>query len=91
MNDLLTMDYHKSRHGMVLYDHIGTIQMLVDGRLQFEIDLSSKLAGVRFTGASYMMGLRTEDREAGFWKWKRGILLRKETNGFPGLRSSKKE
>lgn len=89
---LLSMGYHVSSFGMPLYDHIGTIQMLVDGRLQFEIDLSSHLAGRRFTDAGSMMGhLNHEDRETGFWKWKTETLLRREAQGFPVVRPSEDE
>ncbi|CAI7676381.1 unnamed protein product [Penicillium pancosmium] len=90
--DLLSMGYQVSSFGKPLYDHIGTIQMLVDGRLQFKIDLSSHLAGRRCTDAGSMMGhLNYEDRKTEFWKWKTETLLRRETQGFPVVRPSEDE
>ncbi|PTU20629.1 hypothetical protein P175DRAFT_0531969 [Aspergillus ochraceoroseus IBT 24754] len=84
IDSLLTMSYHVSLFGMPLYEHIGSIQMLVDGRRQFEIDLASKLADLSFTDPRSMMGhLQAGDRETGFWKWKRETLLRREAQGFP--------
>ncbi|KAE8376016.1 hypothetical protein BDV26DRAFT_248101 [Aspergillus bertholletiae] len=92
INGILTMGYHVSWYGMPLYENIGTIQLLVDGQLQFEIDLASRLAGLRFTSPSGMMGhLPTGERETGFWKWKRETLLRREAQGFPVVWPSEDE
>lgn len=81
---LLGMDYCTSRYGQPLYERIGTIQMLVDGQLEYEFDLAAWLAGLNFTDPRETMGhLPTNDRISGFCKWKRETLLRRETQGFP--------
>lgn len=84
IDDLLDMDYHTSEFGQPLYEHIGTIRMLVDGQLSYEFDLAAWLASLRFTNPTSMMGhLPTNDRQSGFWKWKKETLLRREVQGFP--------
>ncbi|RAL13153.1 uncharacterized protein BO97DRAFT_469889 [Aspergillus homomorphus CBS 101889] len=40
---LLAMNYHTARYGQLLYDHIGTIKMLVNGQLYKEFDLAALL------------------------------------------------
>ncbi|KAJ9489101.1 hypothetical protein VN97_g4161 [Penicillium thymicola] len=86
ISGLLYMDYHTSEFGQPLYEHIGTIRMLVDGQLYHEFDLAAWLARLRFTDPTSMMGhLPTNDRQSGFWKWKKETLLRREAQGFPGI------
>ncbi|KAJ5413567.1 hypothetical protein N7465_005872 [Penicillium sp. CMV-2018d] len=84
ISGLLSMSYHTSKFGQPLYEHIGTIRMLVDGQLYHEFNLAAWLARLRFTGLTSMMGhLPTEDRQSAFWKWKKETLLRREVQGFP--------
>ncbi|GAQ09777.1 hypothetical protein ALT_7098 [Aspergillus lentulus] len=84
---LLHMSYHTSQYGQPLYEHIGTIRMLVDGQLHHEFDLAAWLARLQFTDPSDTMGhLPTNDRESGFWKWKNETLLRREAQGFPVMK-----
>ncbi|KAJ5703248.1 hypothetical protein N7488_010796 [Penicillium malachiteum] len=81
---LLHMSYHTSEFGQPLYEHIGTIRMLVDGKLHYEFDLAGRLARLQFTDPTNTMGhLPTNDRESGFWKWKLETVLRREAQGFP--------
>ncbi|KGO69841.1 hypothetical protein PITC_043040 [Penicillium italicum] len=81
---LLDMSYHTSKFGQPLYEHIGTIRMLVDGQLHCELDLAAWLAGLRFTDPTSTMGhLPTDDRLSEFWKWKKETLLRREAQGLP--------
>jgi hypothetical protein len=84
---LLHMSYHTSAYGQPLYEHIGTIRMLVDGQPHYEFDLAAWLARLRFTDPTDTMGhLPTNDRESGFWKWKKETLLRREAQGFPVMK-----
>lgn len=72
ISDLLYMSYHTSEFGQPLYEHIGTIRKLVDGQLYHEFDLAAWLARLRFTDPTSMMGhLPSNDRQSGFWKWKK--------------------
>ncbi|PYH86692.1 hypothetical protein BO82DRAFT_349866 [Aspergillus uvarum CBS 121591] len=77
---LLHMSYYTARYGELLYEHIGTIRMLVDGQLVHEFDLAAELARLGFTDERDTMGhLRREERGSGFWEWKKETLsLRKE-------------
>ncbi|RLL95785.1 hypothetical protein CFD26_103904 [Aspergillus turcosus] len=79
---LLHMGYHTSAFGKPIYEHIGTIRMLVDGQLHYEFDLAACLARLRFTDP----GILTNDRESGLWKWKKETLLRREAQGFPVMK-----
>lgn len=84
ISGLLSMSYYTSKFGQPLYEHIEMIRMLVDGQLNHEFDLAARLAHLRFTGPTSMMGhLPTNDRQSGFWKWKKETLLRREAQGFP--------
>lgn len=84
ISGLLYMSYHTSKFGQPLYEHIGTIRMLVDGQLYHEFDLAAWLARLRFTDPTSMMGhLSTDDRQSGFWNWKKETLLRRKAQGFP--------
>jgi hypothetical protein len=84
ISDLISMSYHTSSYGMPLYERIGTIRMLVDGRLHSEFDLATRLACLRFAGPADTMGhLPRDEREAGFEKWKKETLFRREVQGFP--------
>ncbi|KGO67446.1 hypothetical protein PEX1_024970 [Penicillium expansum] len=84
ISGLLYMSYHTSEFGEPLYERVGTIRMLVDGQLYREFDLAAWLARLRFTNPTSMMGhLPTDDRQPGFWKWKKETLLRREAQGFP--------
>uniref|UniRef100_A0A093V8C5 Uncharacterized protein n=1 Tax=Talaromyces marneffei PM1 TaxID=1077442 RepID=A0A093V8C5_TALMA len=85
IEDLLLMSCYYSKYGQPLYEHIGTIRMLVDGKPYCEFDLTTGLAHLQFTGLDSMMcHLPRHDRESEFWKWKKGTLLRREAQGFPG-------
>ncbi|KUM56115.1 hypothetical protein ACN42_g11111 [Penicillium freii] len=42
ISGLLSMSYHTSQFGQPLYEHIGTIRMLVDGQLNHEFDLAAR-------------------------------------------------
>lgn len=89
---LLDMNYCTASYGQPLYEHIGTIRMLVDGQLEYEFDLAAWLTGLRFTNPRETMGhLPTDDRVPGFWKWKRETLLRREARGFSVKQPSKGE
>jgi hypothetical protein len=84
---LLHMSYHTSKFGQPIYEHIGTIRMLVDGQLHYEFDLAAWLARLRFTDPGDTMGhLPTNERESGFWKWKKETWLRRESQGFPVMK-----
>lgn len=86
------MNYYTSAYGKPLYEHIGTIRMLVDGQLQCEFDLAAWLDGLRFTNPCETMGnLPTDKRLSAFWKWKRETLLRREAQGFPVKQPSNDE
>ena len=81
---LLAMDYYTSKYGQPLYERIGTIQMLVDGQLEYEFDLAASLDGLNFADPRETMGhLPQNDRVPGFWKWKRETLLRREAQRLP--------
>lgn len=80
---LLGMSYHYSGYGSVLYERIGRIRMLVDGKFHCEIELTNRLARMQFSDPSSMMGhLPTNEREAGFASWKTETLARREAHGF---------
>lgn len=92
IGDLLHMSWHYSKYGQPLYEHIGTIRMLVDGQLHYEFDLAAWLARLRFTDPGKMMyHLPSNDRESGFWKWKKEALSRREAQGFPVKKPSDDE
>lgn len=77
---LLKMSYHTARYGQPLYEHIGTIRMLVDGQLVDELDLAAWLARLHFTDPGDTMGhLVREQRLSSFEEWKTETWsLRKE-------------
>ncbi|KAJ5849704.1 hypothetical protein N7455_009560 [Penicillium solitum] len=76
------MSYNEAEYGGAIYKRIGTISMLVDGRLKTTIDLAGILA--RLTRPADTMGhLQSEIRLSEFWEWKKTTLLRREALGFP--------
>lgn len=78
------MSYHGPKYEGFIYERIGTISMLVSGRLKDTIDLAEMLARLRFSRPAGTMGhLQSEIRLSEFWKWKKATLLRREVLGFP--------
>jgi len=56
--------------------------MLVDGDLDYEIDLAAQLTELRYNEFGVIMGrLLKKGRREGFWEWKRGTLRRREAHG----------
>ncbi|KAJ5506794.1 hypothetical protein N7453_005751 [Penicillium expansum] len=84
LEDVTAMGYHTSQYGAFIYKRIGTISMLVDGKLETTFDLAGRLAGFHFDRPGDTMGhLSSEIRLAEFWKWKKATLLKREALGFP--------
>ncbi|CAI7633468.1 unnamed protein product [Penicillium glandicola] len=78
------MWYHEANYGALIYETIGTITILLDGRLDTTIDLADRLAKLEFDNATNTMGhLPREIRLSEFWKWKKATILRREALGFP--------
>lgn len=78
------MSYHTAYYGAFVYEKIGTISMLVDGRLETTIDLAGELARLHFDSPAQTMGhLPSEIRLSEYWKWKKATLQRREALGFP--------
>ncbi|KAJ5686785.1 hypothetical protein N7536_009404 [Penicillium majusculum] len=76
------MSYNEAEYGGAIYKRIGTISMLVDGRLKTTIDLAGILA--RLTRpADTIWHLQSEIRLSEFWEWKKTTLLRREALRFP--------
>lgn len=89
LSGLLAMSFHTFSCGMPLYERIGTIRMLVDGEVHCEFDLAALLDGLRVTGPHSRTGhLSMDEREAGFAKWKKETLIRREAQGFPVKQTS---
>lgn len=81
---IIDMSYHAAEYGGFIYKRIGTISMLVDGRLKATIDLAGILARLTFSSPADTMGhLQSEIRLSKFWKWKKATLWRREALGFP--------
>ncbi|OJK02126.1 hypothetical protein ASPACDRAFT_1854132 [Aspergillus aculeatus ATCC 16872] len=81
---LLEMSYHTAKYGQPLYEHIGTIRMLVDGQLVDEFDLATWLARLHFTDPGDTMGhLVREKRLSSFWEWKKETLSLRKERGLP--------
>jgi hypothetical protein len=82
---LLNFNYHTAKHGMILYERIGTIRFCVDGEPREEFDLGKRLAGLRFH--RQMGPLRCirprEEHAAFFWRWKKDVLLKRKEAGLP--------
>jgi hypothetical protein len=45
---LLNMHYHSAAYGGILYERIDVIRLLLDGKLELELDLATELKKVRF-------------------------------------------
>ncbi|KAJ5577594.1 uncharacterized protein N7459_006558 [Penicillium hispanicum] len=81
---LLSMGYHTALYGKILYERIGKIYLLVDGKPEREIDLADRLNKLRFTDRRDTFGhLPPEERLSTFAEWKKQTLARREQLGFP--------
>ena len=81
---LLQLGYHTARYGQPLYEHIGTIRMLVDGQLVDELDLAAWLARLHFTDPEDTMGhLVREQRLSSLEEWKRETWSLRKERGLP--------
>lgn len=81
ISSLLRMGYHELYYGGVLYEHIGTIRILVEGTLYETFDLAKKLASLRFDCDQSVF--TRKDREIYFWKWKKTALKKRLDAGLP--------
>ncbi|KXG52757.1 uncharacterized protein PGRI_080130 [Penicillium griseofulvum] len=77
----ITTAYRGASYGKQIHERIGTITMLVDGRLDTTIDLADTLAKLYLTGAPSESEL----------EWKKKTILRREARGFPVVRPSDPE
>ena len=84
---LLSMGYHTAEYGMILYESIGAIRILVDGKLTYEFDIASRLANLRKSdpeNCGYVAStIISEERIPLFWKWKKQTLERRKQLGLP--------
>lgn len=78
----LDMSYHTLYLvGGILYEHIGMIRVLVEGKMFQEFDLAKKLAPMKWECQTATMS-RAERREY-FWRWKRDAQRTRARLGFP--------
>ncbi|KAL5362437.1 hypothetical protein BJX96DRAFT_177150 [Aspergillus floccosus] len=78
---LLMMDYHHLYYGGLLYEHIGAIRILVDGKVHKEFNLAERLAALRFNCEQSVF--TREKRRRYFWRWKRTALRKRLDAGLP--------
>ncbi|OQE44911.1 hypothetical protein PENCOP_c002G07083 [Penicillium coprophilum] len=70
--------------GKIIYERIGSIFMLVDGRLHTTIDLAGELAKYKCDKPPHFMAnVELSTLRARDWEWKIATLLRREELGFP--------
>lgn len=83
------MYYHTLYLGGILYEHIGVIRVLVEGKMFEEFDLAKKLAPMKWECPIATMS-RAERREY-FWRWKRDVQRTRAQLGFPVIVTEDKE
>lgn len=77
---LLRLRYHTLYYGGILYEHIGKIRLLVEGKLKGEYDLAELLAPMKFD-----CGTSTSSRETRreyFWRLKKRALEKRMKEGL---------
>jgi hypothetical protein len=78
------MGYITERHGSLIYERIGTITMLLNGRRMTTVDLADRLAKVLIQSPLYTMDQRYWGVGVSeFQKWRETVLLKREALGFP--------
>lgn len=83
------MCYYTLYLGGILYEHIGVIRVLVEGKMFEEFDLAKKLAPMKWECPTTTMS-RAERREY-FWRWKRYVQRTRAQLGFPVIMMEDKE
>ncbi|KAJ5930823.1 hypothetical protein N7466_006316 [Penicillium verhagenii] len=78
---LLRMEYHELYYGGVLYEHIGDIQILVEGTVYQSFNLAERLAPLTFQCDRSVFSWK--DRKKYFWTWKKMALMKRSGAGLP--------
>lgn len=78
---LLRLGRHRIRYGATLYEHIGTIRMLIEGRLVEEIDLTEELAS-KTCDNTKCTGSREDADDCKFCRWQRDTVERRAKEGL---------
>lgn len=84
LSQLLSMTYHTAQHGRILYERIGRINLLVNGKLRWEFNLSKKLHDMHFENPNDTFGNldSMRDKIEFFERWKEDTLQRRQGLGF---------
>lgn len=83
LSQLLSMTYHTAQHGQIMYERVGKIHLLVNGKVRWEFNLSKKLRELHFENPNDTFGnLDTRDRIDFFQRWKEDTLQRRQDLGL---------
>ncbi|RDL37966.1 uncharacterized protein BP5553_05399 [Venustampulla echinocandica] len=80
---LLYMGYHTAEYGSILYERIGTIRVLRDGKLEREWDMAKGLRDIKFDES--IGNVTREERSEYFKKWKLQAYETRAQLGLPVL------
>lgn len=86
---VLRMSYHTLYLGDILYEHIGVIRVLVDGRVYEEFNLAERLAPMKWDCP--IAALSRAQRREFFLRWKRNAQRTRQKMGFPVIMMEHKE
>ncbi|KAA8646809.1 hypothetical protein EYZ11_008593 [Aspergillus tanneri] len=78
---LLALSSYTTRYGVFLYEHIGSIRVLVEGEFVEEFDLAKQLAPMKYD-CDIANFSRDPSREY-FWRWKRRAQRVRQEAGLP--------
>ncbi|KAJ5900073.1 hypothetical protein N7495_004817 [Penicillium taxi] len=78
---LLSLGFHHRPYGQILYERIGTMRFLLNGKLQGEVDLSSSLAMKTPDRLEFGTMFR-EERDIAYRKWLPDTIAQREKQGF---------
>ncbi|PLB46265.1 hypothetical protein P170DRAFT_439889 [Aspergillus steynii IBT 23096] len=78
---LLRLSEYIPSYGLMFFEHIGKMRLLVEGRLYQEFDITAIMAPNTFNSTMSNFS-RTEGRED-FWRWKLDTLRKRQEAGLP--------
>ncbi|KAJ6183942.1 hypothetical protein N7519_005243 [Penicillium mononematosum] len=79
LRDITNMGYITEKHAGLIYERIGTISMLLNGRRMTTVDIADRLAKVLIQSPLYTMDQRYWGvGVSGFQKWGETVLLKRE-------------
>ena len=82
IDQMLGLGYHASLYGKLLYERIGRIRFLVDGKLHSEIDIAAKFA--ELTMSQNLWKVESPNRREDVWEaWRKKTYRKRVKLGLP--------